>query len=106
ILEAPMFQVAVKASLVDRHDGAQAHGHRGELPEIGHQPGVGVRRKAATAREFVPEVLQVRVIESALEEGPGINAGGRVALEIHKVAAALGLGSTKEVIKAYFVERG
>jgi hypothetical protein len=39
--EAAVLQVLHEAGLVDRHDGTQSHGYRGELPEIRHHHGWG-----------------------------------------------------------------
>ena len=46
VLDAAVLEVAVEPRLVDRVDGGQAHRDRRELPEVRHQPGVGVRRQA------------------------------------------------------------
>ena len=47
LLQAAILQVAVEARLVDRHDRAEAHRHRRELPELRHQPRVRIRRQPA-----------------------------------------------------------
>ena len=47
-------QVLEEPGLVDRHQRAQAHRHRRELPELRHQPRVRVRRQAA-AVDLLPE---------------------------------------------------
>ena len=51
----------VEPGLVDRHDRAEAHRHRGEFPEVGHQPGVRIGRQAAAvgcnSRRKLIEVL-------------------------------------------------
>ena len=44
VLDATVFHVMIKPSLVDRHDGTQAHRNRWKLPEIGHQPRVRIGR--------------------------------------------------------------
>ncbi len=46
LLQAAIFEVAVEAGLVDRHDRPEAHRHRRELPEVGHQPGMRIGRQA------------------------------------------------------------
>ena len=45
-LQSAIFQVAIEARLVNRHDRAESHRDRRELPEIGHQPGMRDRRTA------------------------------------------------------------
>ena len=47
LLQATVFQIAHKACLVNRLDGTESHRNRGELPEIGHEPRVWIRREAA-----------------------------------------------------------
>jgi hypothetical protein len=37
---APM-QIFEEADLIDSHEGTKPHGHRGELPELRHEPGCG-----------------------------------------------------------------
>ena len=80
-LDAAVHQVVVEAGLVDGHDRAQAHGDRGELPEVGHQPGVRIGRQPAAGRQLAAEVLQLLLAQPALEEGPGVDARRGVALE-------------------------
>ena len=58
LLEAAQFQVAHKARLVSGGDGAEAHGHGRELPEIRHQPRVRVGRQALTV-DFLAEVVHL-----------------------------------------------
>ncbi len=57
VLDTTVGEVAVKAGVVDRHDRAEAHGDRGELPEVGHEPRVRVGAEAATFAEFAAEVF-------------------------------------------------
>src|SRR5207302_8117158 len=55
--DAPVHEVAVEASLVDGVDGSQAHGHRGELPEVRHQARVRVGRQTL-APQLHAEVVE------------------------------------------------
>ena len=50
LLQAAILEVAVEARLVDRHDRAEAHRDRRELPEVRHQPRMRIRRQAAARR--------------------------------------------------------
>ena len=68
LLQAAIFQVAVEARLVDRHDGAKAHRDRRELPEVRHQPRVRIRRQAAALRQLLPEVGQLLRRQPAFEK--------------------------------------
>ena len=45
-LDAAIDQIMVEAGLVNGHDRAQAHRDRGKFPEVGHQPGMGIRRQS------------------------------------------------------------
>ena len=49
--EAPVFQVPAGSCAPEGHgpDGADAHGDRGEAPEIGHQPGKADRKRGRDA---------------------------------------------------------
>ena len=85
LLQSPILQIAHEPRLVDRHQRSQAHGHGGELPEIGHQPGMWVRRDAAAGRELTPEVVDLLGGQATLEIRPRINAGRHVALEVNDV---------------------
>ena len=46
-LNAAVLEIFVKAGLIDGHDRPQAHRHRREFPEIGHQPRMRIARKPA-----------------------------------------------------------
>ena len=86
--EFAVLQIAHEARLVDRHQRAQAHRYSGELPEIGHQPGMRIRGQAA-AIHFLAEFIQLFFAQAAFDESAGIDAGRGVALEIHQVAAVI-----------------
>ena len=45
-----------------------------------------IRRQPTAFGELGSEILQVMLVETPFEEGPGVNAGGGVALEIDQVA--------------------
>ena len=100
-------QVAVEAGVVERRDRAEAHRHRRELPEVGHQPRVRVARQAAAAAaDLLAEVVEVVVGEAALEVRAGVDAGRGVALEVDVVAAAGVVLAAEEVVEADLVQRG
>ena len=100
-------QVLVKTGLVDGIHCAQAHGHRGELPKIGHQPRVWVGREAATwVRELLAETIELVFAHASFEEGACIDSGGGVTLEIDLVATARVIAATEEVVETDFVQRG
>jgi hypothetical protein len=105
VLEAAVVQVLVEPGLVDGADRPQAHRHRGELPELRHQPGVRVRRQAV-AGHLAAEVVELLLREAPLQERPGVDAGGGVALEVHVVAGQAVVLAAEEVVEADLVQRG
>ena len=82
---SPM-QIAQKPGLIDRHQGAETHRDGRELPEVRHQPGMGIGGQTLAA-DLLAEVHQLIVAETALEVSAGVNAGRAMALEIDQVAA-------------------
>src|SRR5690606_13092394 len=82
----------------------QTHGHGRELPEVGHQPGVGIGGQTL-AVDFATEVVHLLFGQFAEQEGACIGAGRRVALDIDEVAGAVA-AAAPEVVEADIVERG
>ncbi len=105
VLDAPGLEVAVEPGLVDRVDGGQAHRHRGELPELGHESGVGIGGQAASAC-LATERVELLPRQPALQEGPGVDTGSRVALEVDQVPPTLGFPAPEEVVESHLVQRG
>ncbi len=109
VLDAPGVQVAVEPGLVDGVHRAQAHGDRGKLPEVRHQPGVRVGRQTGAGpavRVLLAEAVQVLGGQPALQERPGVDAGGGVALDVDLVAAARVVLAAEEPVEADLVEGG
>ena len=105
VLDAAVVQVPVELRLVDGVDRAEPHRHRRELPEVGHETWVRVGgQPAARVRELLPEAVQPVLVESSLEEGSRVDAGGRVTLDVDLVAAAGVVRATEEVVEADLVE--
>ena len=104
-LEAAILQVANEARLVDRHDRAEAHRHRREFPEVRHQPRMRIRRQAAARLQLAAEVLELRLVDAAFEEGARVDAGRGVALEVDDVAVAAFVVAAEEVVEADLVQR-
>ena len=99
-------KVAVVAGLVQGGDRAEAHAHRRELPEVGHQPRVRVARQAAAVAPDLPaEVVEVVSFQPAFDEGTGVDPGGGVALEVDLVAERSVVLAAEEVVEADLVER-
>ena len=88
IEEPAVLEVAVEAGLVDGVDRAEAHRDRRELPEVRHEARVRVRGQAALRRRLSPEVVQLLLVDPALEERPGVDARRRMALVEDLVARA------------------
>ena len=110
VLQAAVLQVAHEAGVVDRADRPQPHRPGGELPEVGHQPGVGVAAQALRAApggaELLPIVGQVELAQAALQKGPGIDAGRRMRLEEHQIALPLCVAGPEEMVEADLEEIG
>ena len=107
VLDAAVGEVPVGLRLVDRVDRAEAHRDRRELPELGHEPRVRVRRQAVgRVRLLLAEAVELVGAEAALEEGAGVRAGGGVALDEDLVAAAGVVLAAEEVVEADLVEGG
>src|SRR5580698_10768449 len=92
--------------MVDGLNRPKAHRNRGEFPEVGHEPGMRIRRQPTARLELASKILQLLFRNAAFEISTRINAGCRVSLKVHNVAVA-GFGRRlKKVIKGNFVERG
>lgn len=96
---AACVQILQETRLVDGHQRAQAHGHRGELPEVGHQLGVGVARQTL-AVHFLAEVQQLFFGDTAFQVGAGVDAGRDVTLDIQAVAAVVFVLGMPEMVEA------
>ena len=96
-------EVAVEAGLVDRVHRAEAHAHGRELPELGHEARVRVRGQAARPERLAAEVVELLLADAPLEEGAGVDAGRRMALEEDLVAGRL-VVAAEEVVEADLVE--
>ncbi len=96
-------EILEEARLIDRHQRPEAHRHGGELPEVRHQPGVRIGRNAL-AVDLLAEVLQLLLGETPLDEGAGIDAGRRMALHEHEVAAVAFVRGVPEMHEAGVVE--
>ena len=102
--QAPVLQVPLEPGLVDAHDRAEPHRDGGELPEVGHQPRMRIRRQARPAPQLAPEVLEVPGGEAALEPGARVHARRRVPLVVHEVGGLRVGGRPEEVVEPDLVE--
>ncbi|MNC87980.1 hypothetical protein D3C83_37600 [compost metagenome] len=76
---AARLQIFHEARLVDRRQGREPHRYGRELPEIGHQPWVRIRRQALTI-DFPPEVVKLVFADAPFQKRAGIEAGRGVPL--------------------------
>ena len=90
-------QVLEEARLVDRHQRPEAHRDRRELPEVGHQVRVRVRRQALAA-DLLADVGQRLLGEAPLEERAPVQPRRRVPLEVDEVAAVTLVRRVPEVV--------
>ena len=103
--KAAVLQVLHEARLVDCLNRTQPHGYRGELPEVRHQPGVGIGREAL-AISLLAEVVELVFGYAPFEEGAGIDAGRGMALEEHQITAVFLGRSLEEVVETDIVQSG
>ena len=105
-VEAPVFQVLVESGLVDGHDRPEPHGYGRELPEVGHQPGVGIGGEPAvgSVAQFAPEIEELFFGQPSFEKSPRIDSRRGVALEIDLVAVVVLALSVEKVIESHFIE--
>jgi hypothetical protein len=107
ILDAAVREVAVRLRLVDGVDRAEAHRDRRELPELGHEPRVRIRRQAARrVRLLLAETRELLFAQAALEVGAGVHAGGGVTLVEDLVAATGVVLAAEEPVVPDLVEGG
>jgi hypothetical protein len=102
--DAAILEIAHEPGLKDGHHGSEAHGHRGVLPEVRHQPRMRVRGQTVAAH-LLAKALQLRLVEPSLEIGAGIDARTRVALHVDHVAGMRGAARAPEVVEPDFIER-
>ena len=88
-LQSAIFEIAIEARLINRHDRTEAHRDGGEFPEIRHQPGMRIGGEPAAGFQFAAKIFELLYGETAFEKGAGINAGRSVSLEIYGVAFEL-----------------
>ena len=101
--EAAVVQVLHEPGLVDGHEGPEPHRHRGEVPEPRHEPRVGVGGEPL-AVHLLPEVVELVLGEEPEQEGAGVDARRRVALDEDQVAALVLPGRAPEVVVPDVVE--
>ena len=70
---AAVVEVLEEAGVVERIDRAQPHRDGGVLPEVRHESGVGIRGEAAA--DLAPEAIEIVLLETMLDEGPGVDPG-------------------------------
>ena len=89
--------------MIDRLNRPESHRNGRKLPEIGHQPGVGIGAKSSAIFQFAAEILQLFFGKAAFQIGARVHAWGGVALVINYVAIAVVSLSTKKVIERNLV---
>ena len=75
VLDSAIVHIAVELSLINGINRAKAHRHRGELPKVGHQAGVGVRREAAgVVGLLLAEAIELLAAQATLKKCPRIHS--------------------------------
>ena len=98
-------EVAADMGLGDGVERSEAHRDRRVLPELGHQARMRVGGEPVGAH-LEAEVVQLLLGEPALDEGPGVDAGGGMALEVDLVAGPAAVLPPEEVVEPHLVEGG
>ena len=102
--QAAALEILEEACLVDRHQRAEAHRHRGKLPEIRHQPRMRIRGNAL-ALAFLTVVQELLLGQAPLDKRARIDAGRNVTLHVDQVAAMLGRRRMPEMPEADVIEQ-
>ena len=102
--DAAMLQVAQKSRLENRHHRAQTHRHRGELPEVRHQPGMRIGGQPAAAH-LLAKTLQLALVQAPFKVGAGINSGTGMPLHKDHVAGVGCAARTPKMIEPDLVQR-
>src|SRR5947207_382859 len=89
LLQSAVLKILDEARMIDRLNRSQSHGDGGELPEIGHEPGMRVGTESSARFQLAAEVLQLFFRDAAFQISPGIHSGRGVALEIDNVAITI-----------------
>ena len=101
--QSAVLHVLEKARLVDRHQRPQAHGNRGELPEIRHQARMRIGGEPAPV-DLLAEAVQLVFADAPLEKRTRVDARRRVALDVQEISSEVAARCSKEVIEADVVE--
>ena len=104
-LEATVFEVAIEARLIDRHDGTQPHRDGREFPKVRHQPGMRIRRQPAARLQLAAEVLELLERDSPFEERACVDARRAVPLKEDDVAFVAVVAPAKKVVEPDLVQR-
>ena len=105
VFDAAVVEVAVELCLVNRVDRSKAHGDGGELPEVRHQPRVGVGGQSTTrVRLLLTETIELVGAPSPLGVSPRIHTGGCVTLVENLVATTGVVSASEEVVVTHLIE--
>ena len=106
LLQSAVLEILDEARMIDRLNRSQSHGDGGELPEIGHEPGMRVRTESSARFQLAAEVLQLLLRDAAFKIGPGVHSGRGVALEINNIAIAIFRLRAEEMVERNLIQRG
>src|SRR5450631_2473379 len=98
-----MLEIAHEPSLKYRRHGTQSHRHCGKLPEVRHQPRMGIGRQAATL-DFLPETHQLAFVQPAFKVGTRIDSGTRMSLHKNHVPGMRSALGAPKMIEAHLIE--
>ena len=96
-------QVLHEAGLVDGHDRTESHRDGRELPEVRHQPRMGVGGEAL-AIDFPAEAVKAVLGNAPFKIGARVDSRRAVSLEEHQVTAVRIARRAPEVVESHVVE--
>src|SRR5205823_2236724 len=102
--ESASVEILEEARLIDRHQRAETHRHRWELPEIRHQPRMRIRRNPF-AFAFLPIMDEPLLGEPSFDECARVDPRRHMSLHVDQIAAVVVRSRAPEMAEADVVEQ-
>ena len=99
--QTAIFEVAVESSLMDGRHGTKAHADGWELPELRHEPRVGIAGQALPTN-LLSKVFDLFVRQPAFQPSACVDAGRCMPLPVQMVAGGTVVLASEEMIEADF----
>src|SRR5690348_2762193 len=92
--------------MINRLDRPQSHRDCGELPKIGHEPGMRVGTESSPRLQLAAEVLQLLLRDASVQRNPRVHSRRCMALEIDDIAGAIFRLRAEEMVERNLIRRG